>query len=292
MPALDSLYRQNAVHWPAIYEARYRNLLHDPVGGDAKDAIIFAIGDTQRNGAGVDSTALKTYKFHVDGSVETFTWQTSAPYLYDTPFNLTLPSSWQGVIPILTVNGSDEEALGSDGAYFTHGDASNDEAFSIIAWIKMDASPAGNGTLLAKHGNGGDNREWAARINADGDATFSFCDDSTDTFPNVITDAGMSLNLWHQVVFTYDGTGGSSAMGGAEIYVDGALVATTETNDGSYTAMEDGSSVPSFLSRSGGVNHDGTIAGGPGGLIHVQCELTAAQVLNDYHIMLDVMGLN
>ena len=58
----------------------------------------------------------------------------------------------------------------------------------------------------------------------------------------VISDDVIDLG-WHFFVSTYDSTGGSTAADGIILYVDGAVVSSTATNDATYTAMQNGASL-------------------------------------------------
>ena len=51
------------------------------------------------------------------------------------------------------------------------------------------------------------------------------------------TDSGIAVG-WHTYCITSPGDGGATAMNNVIIYIDGVLVASTATNDGTYIAME------------------------------------------------------
>lgn len=57
------------------------------------------------------------------------------------------------------------------------------------------------------------------------------------TFPNVVADDALSIG-WNLVGMTYDSTGGSTAASGVLLYVNGAVVDSTATNEADYIGME------------------------------------------------------
>lgn len=62
-------------------------------------------------------------------------------------------------------------------------------------------------------------------------------EDLEGTFPYAETDDALSVG-WHHIAATYDSTGGSTAANGITLYVDGAAVDSTATNESTYVAME------------------------------------------------------
>jgi len=116
-------------------------------------------------------------------------------------------------------------------------------------------------------------------------------DESAGVSANLVADAVTSPDVWHFVVLTYDATGGSSAMGGATFYTDGAAIASTATNNGSYVAMENKTASPTIGSQNGASFFEGAILGGPWGPWFTQIELTAAQVKNLYEDMRLGLGI-
>ncbi|MHC4621788.1 MAG: LamG-like jellyroll fold domain-containing protein, partial [Planctomycetota bacterium] len=64
-------------------------------------------------------------------------------------------------------------------------------------------------------------------------------EDIEGEYPYRLSDSALSAG-WHFVVATYDSTGSTAAANGILLYVDGAVVDSTATNDAGYTAMENG----------------------------------------------------
>ena len=54
---------------------------------------------------------------------------------------------------------------------------------------------------------------------------------------SIVSDSAISTG-WHLFSCTYDGTGGATAANGVILYVDGAVVNSTGTNNANYTAMQ------------------------------------------------------
>src|SRR3990167_10619000 len=157
-----------------------------------------------------------------------------------TPLNLADPSSYQGIILIVNFNGTDEEADSPDAAYWSRNDAAG-AAFSIGFWAKVTDSAAIR-TLFAKFDTAVAIQEYWFAINASDKLEFRVRDDSVPIEVTRISDAAITMGSWARFIMTYDGSGGASAMDGAVLYQDGAVIASTATNDGSYVAMEDGTS--------------------------------------------------
>lgn len=63
------------------------------------------------------------------------------------------------------------------------------------------------------------------------------------TFPNAISDSAIGLG-WHFLCSTYTGAGSAAAADGIILYVDGAAVTSTKTNDPCYVAMETTATTP------------------------------------------------
>lgn len=205
---------------------------------------------------------------------------------WDTPFNFNDPDSYQGIIPVFDFNGTDEFLAFADNSFWTRDD-SGSAPFSIGMWLQFDSNPPAAETLLAKYDTGEAIQEWRTNIGTSGEPYLTLRDDSAGVEVTYAADAGLSTGNWHFVVFVYDGTGGASALSDSNspIYVDGAVVAGTESNNGSYVAMENGTSGVSLGARGQGANYfDGKIVGGALGPFFTQIELSAAQVAQLYRL--------
>lgn len=206
---------------------------------------------------------------------------------WDTPFNFNDPDSYQGYIPFLTFNGSDEYVTYPDDAYLSRVETGN--PFSVGAWVWFD-DLAANSYIMAKYDSNEAIQEWFWMIRSDEKPLIQLRDDSAAVNIDYKADSGIATGQWHFVVITYDSTGGSSALSdnNSPIYVDGAVVAGTASNNGSYVAMEAGTSK---LSIGGGLNgaslanpFTGKVAGGALGPFFTQSELSAAQIAHLYRL--------
>ena len=215
MGATDSLYLSKAAQWESYY-----NLVEQQLGATAT---IINFGD-QKNFGKVDATTGTGMKFSATGLSPTWTWS-KAPSTFDTPFDLTLPSNWLGLAPILTLDGVDEEADTPDNAFWTRDDTSS-QKFSICMWINV--ADATNSVLLSKFDATGTLREWSLELDASDQLAAICYDESVTAFISTTDDAALIERIWVHVVVTYSGSTGPA---GIDIYRDGALVASTDADD-------------------------------------------------------------
>ena len=215
----------------------------------------------------------------------TWTWS-EPPASFDTPLDLTDPDSFQGIIPILEFNDTDEEADCPDADYWTRGDGSNDSPFSVGAWVNL--SGAENGSLFGKWISGA-NAEWQFMFDG-GRPRLQLHDSSVDKHSYRTADAAITTGAWYHAIVTYDGTGGATAANGITVYVDGAPVASTTTNDAAYVAMENTATLMQLADVSGSW-WGGKVAGGPLGKFFTHKELSADEALRLYEIGRRALGL-
>lgn len=125
---------------------------------------------------------------------------------WNTPPIFTEP----GGIPIITFNGTDEEAVSPDLNYFSRDDAS-DEAFSIGFWINVTDSSSQR-ILFSKW----DTREAIQeyRLSVSNTETFimEIRDDSAGLDVSRVSSNEITLGSLTFLVFTYDGAGEAKAM--------------------------------------------------------------------------------
>ena len=263
--------------WGPLYEA-VLNIL-------GSTAVVLPVGDPKHGQP--NATTFTT----VGEEQVTFTWS-EAPASFDSALDLTDPDSFQGIVPVIDFNGSDEEADSPDAAYWSRDDSSG-EAMSCGAWVQLDS--AGSFVVLGKFSNSDTVREWQFET-ASGAPALRVYDQSASVGGTRTADSAISAGVWVFIVATYDGTGGADAMGtsgstqdNATIYVDGAIVASTAADNGSYVAMEDLGAVVSLAHQSAGSAStasffDGKIAGGPLGPFFAQNELTPDEVRRLYEV--------
>jgi hypothetical protein len=134
-------------------------------------------------------------------------------------------------------NGTDNYINFGDSDDFSFGDGSNDEAFTLFGVFEI-LDVATYRTLFAKYDiSGAQLREYVIYMTSAKKLEFLIGDESAGVTPKIVSDSVIAAGT-HSIVATYDGGGGATAANGLEIYIDGALEATTPTNSGTYVAME------------------------------------------------------
>jgi hypothetical protein len=280
MAHLDSIYRKHAAHWLAIYNAV------GAIYGSAYQILNF--GDQLRAGK-VDATAFEA-RGPVGGTQPAdTTWAPNASWFAnDTPFDLTEAANWQGHLPVLTLNGIDEEADTPDDGFYTWAAA----AFSMVFWVNVASTTSTD--LFSKWDSttSSELREFHFGFLGSGEPGVILYDESANGQIGRNDATAMPLNSWHQLGFSHDG--GTSATG-IKIYLDGVQVDDTDASSGSFTAIEDLATVPKLASRTGASAvegfFDGKMLGGPLGPAFVQKELSAAEFVELYSIGAQAAGL-
>ena len=145
----------------------------------------------------------------------------------------------KGMVWSLDFDGTDDYLSIADHGDFSFDDAAGANGFTIYGWIEVVAS-AGSQSILSKWDitTGTELREWFLRIDGDEKLSLEIFDESANVGCSRLTDAALSVG-WHFIEVVYNGAGGATAGAGITIYLDGGLVASTATNDGSYVGMED-----------------------------------------------------
>ena len=110
------------------------------------------------------------------------------------------------------------------------GDASNDSAFSVCAWINpIDATKF---RVISK--STADNSEWSFGADASDKLNLYLYDNTSGNNINRPSTASISQNTWTHITATYTGGGAGSNI---NIYINGILDNGTAASSGSYTAM-------------------------------------------------------
>ncbi len=267
-----------AMHGP-IYEA-VLNLL-------GTTGTILPLADSHHSAAG--ATTLTT----MGAEQLDFTWGTTdtAWSSFDGHDDIgdsdTFPYRYQGIIPFVDFNGTDEEADSPDAAYWTRGDGAGvDRIFSIGAWVHLTASASARSILTKFEDNGPE--EWLTEINAADKPNIVLRDESAGITVSRLADNAISELVWHFVVYVYDADHGSwsgaTAADYLSIYVDGEAVASSPTNNGSYASMDNTAAVVGLGQLTGLNLFNGKMAGGPMGPFFCQNALTAGEVLRLYEL--------
>ena len=210
----------------------------------------------------------------------TFTYS-KAPTTWDAP-----SPSFKGLVPVFTFDGVDEEADSPDAAYWSRDDAAGANGFSIGIWANVTNVGVARCFMAKFDESGAEQREWVFFINSNDTMRLFLFDESANVDVYRNTDSAITMNSMRFFVATYDGAGGATAANGIKLYEDGAVIASSATNDGSYVGMEDLAGVVSLGRNIGGTERffPGSMAGGPLGPFFTQIELTADQVLRLYEL--------
>ena len=259
-------FQADSLWLPGLYEAVYGLL--------GTTSTILPFGDSYHGAP--SATTFTTQRATATGLNATFTWS-SAPSAWTTALNLQSPNSYKGIIPILRFDGAANEADSPDAAYWSRAGG----AFSVGAWVNV--ADATNSAILSKFTATGDLREWRFILNASDKLQLILSDEDVALNPTLDTeaDAALSQNTWVFVVATYDG---SDAASGINLYQDGAVVASTDTDDIAFVSLRDTTSVVELGDTENANFFDGTMAGGPLGPFFTQIALTADQVARLYNI--------
>ena len=270
-PAVQSggLLKLYQALWAPYYQA-VLNIL-GPTG------IVLPLGDPHHGQP--NATAFTTK----GGEQIAFTWS-EAPSSFDTPLDLTDAESYQGIVPVLHFNGTDEEADTPDVGYWDGGDGSSDNPLSFGVWVNLNASTTEN-LLLKDSGTG--QGSWRM-----GTGRLLIRDQSAEVQCRRDRDSAPSLGVWHFLVTTYSGVGGGLAADGITMYEDGAVAASTATNSAGYVAMEADAHKVTFATSTPSMQFfNGRTAGGPLGLFFAKKELAADEVRALYDLGRAALGL-
>ena len=220
----------------------------------------------------------------------TFTWSDSnGPAAFDTALDPSSPDSFQGIIPFIDFNGSDEEADTPDIAYFSRDD-SGSNPWSIGAWVNVTASAAYQ-TILSKWLNSSNLNEWRFAVDTSELLTLALHDESAAVTIDRSSDAALTTGVWTHIAATYDSAGGSSAADTITLYVDGAVRDSAATNNGSYVAMENLTSVVMLGGHDGSAKFTSKMAGASHGPWFTQIELTADAVKRIFQVQRPALAL-
>jgi hypothetical protein len=159
------------------------------------------------------------------------------------------------------VSGSTQYGTAPDAANLSFGTGAVDSSFSIVVLANVSDTAAIR-AIVSKFDVTA--REWRLAVDASDKLALALEDESVPAQPNRTSDAAITQGSWHLFGATYDVTAGSgaTAANGITLYQDGAVIASTATNVGTYVAMENGTGL---LEISGHTAHtanlyDGSLA--------------------------------
>lgn len=250
--------------WAPLYAKRLALL--------GSTAVIIPLGDARDEAANFTTVTTR-------GEEQLVFTYSEARSDFDTGLTFLGPAN----IPIVTFNGTDEEADSPDAAFWSRGNGTTDEPFSFGGWFEFSVITGGS-YFFSKNASGV--QEWRLRRSGSQLIVTLWDNSVEDGEQGRISASGdlVAKRMYH-IVGTY---GGDETNPDADIaiYLDTVRVDIGDlTGGGAYVAMENLTSVVAIGSGSGGGNfHNGKIAGGPLGPFFTQRELTADAVLRLYQL--------
>ena len=184
-----------------------------------------------------------------------------------------------------TFNGTSEFGTTPDTANLSF-NGTTDTAFSIVVLANV-TNTAATRALVMKWTTA--QTEWNLQITGSDLLALVMGDVSAGVNASRSSDAVITQDSWRLFGVTYDGTGGATAANGITLYQDGAVIASTATNNASYVAMENGSALGEIGSNTGG-----TSAFFPGSMaLAAVCQkaLSAADHAAIYHLCRQFFGV-
>lgn len=140
----------------------------------------------------------------------------------------------------------------ADADWQTFGTGTSDLPFSGCAWVDVVAGSATQ-RIMGKYEGG---FEWYFSLTPEEKVTVWLRDYSASAY-QYVTGNDVISDGTHHICFTYDGTGGTTAKNGLEIYVDAAIddSVVRSNGGGTYVAMENNSDTFAIGNTNGG-SHD------------------------------------
>ena len=135
-------------------------------------------------------------------------------------------------------NQSDHIEVGDHDVFsFTDG-AGNDKPFSFSVWAFITDVPASNGPFITKAevigGTSGETEYIFKHVSGEL-RTFLYTSSGTNNRIKLFSNATvLTSSTWHNIIFTYNGNKDTPSM---NYYVDGSVVASTQTQDGTYAGV-------------------------------------------------------
>ena len=139
----------------------------------------------------------------------------------------------------IVFDGSNDYVNNGNGSIFSFGNGVTDSPFSVSTWVLFTSVGGSTFKGIVSKDNG-TQREWALLENGSGKIRVFL--KNTLNNPNVNQQSIDSTttyltNTWYNIVFTYDGRGGSNAADGMYLYTNGMVEVPTNVTKGTYIAM-------------------------------------------------------
>ena len=214
-------------------------------------------------------TTPATTEVDLSGSGNTGTYQA-----FTTADQVAVGSCWT-----MLGDGSTKYVSIADSDTLSFGDGTNDSPFSVGGWVNLTDS-ANKQIILAKWNQTATTREWTLNYeNTERLRLYLYDEDANKT--TIRAASGATTVGWRFVVATYSGLGGASAGDGAVLYVDGAAITSTATNDANYVSMVNTNS-PVYVGAREESGMAGFFASNMGCVFVEGSELTAAEIKQLY----------
>ena len=136
-----------------------------------------------------------------------------------------------------TFDGLDDVIDLGDNNLFSFGNGTTDTPFSLMGWFKVTDVVALRPLAGKSALNAAEYGLWWLDASS---IRVHIVDASLAVQCTRIMDVAPSLGVWLFVGVTYNGVGGASAGNGITMYLNGAVRASTATNNANYVAMENG----------------------------------------------------
>jgi hypothetical protein len=201
-----------------------------------------------------------------------------------------VPYLYQGFMPYVQLNGSDEGLSTPDTAYWSFAQG----AFSFACWISLEPSDA-YGTLFSKYDSttGSELREYLMDFSSGSEPRISVWDESANAKIGRSDATALAGDVWNHLLFTWNGTGANS---GIDIYLNGTAVDDTNVSTGTFAGAEDLATITRFGYHMGtsdvGVGYiKAKIAGACCGPTSWAAQATAEQITSLYDYQRTLLGL-
>ncbi len=156
----------------------------------------------------------------------------------------------------IALDGVDDFVEVSDNSNLSFGDGTTDSPFSISTWVKM--TDATRFYVLSKGLVFSSNYEYLLNTNASDKLGLFLYDSSNNSRIGRLYNTPLTSyeNQWIHICSTYNGSGLSS---GIKVYLNGVRIDDTNSNSGTYVAMENGNRSLNIGRTETGLYSDGNI---------------------------------
>ena len=222
------------------------------------------------------------------GLAPTWTWS-EAPSGFDDPLVPTLEKNYQGIIPILDLNGSDEEADTPDAAGWTAA-----SGFGWNLWVYLDDTTSVDLISRWDLTTGAELREFRLAMDSSSQLVGQVYDETNNAQIGRLSARLLYPGRWYHLAMTY---GGGTTSASAILYVNGVRDDTADSTAGTgFAAIQNTATLTRLghniaTSGSAASYFNGRMAGGPCGPIFEPTEWTPMQIKALYARQRGWMGL-